>query len=69
MKCGVAVAYVLRENRLRSFTDDALPERAALLRSAACVVGYNLLKFDLVILQAYEGVNLDLLREFNRAQG
>ena len=75
MKCAVAVAYVLRENRLRIFTDDALPELASLLRSASCVIGYNLLKFDLVILQGYQGVNLDgvrclvLLGEFTRDQG
>ena len=75
MKCAVAVAYVLRENRLRIFTEEALPELAALLRGADCVIGYNLLRFDFIILQAYRRVNLrdvrclDLLHEFTRANG
>lgn len=75
MKCSVAVTFTLREHRLRIYTDDALQELAANLKAADCVIGYNLLRFDLVILEGYADMDLsgirclDMVHEFRRATG
>ncbi|MEQ2008472.1 MAG: helicase [Limisphaerales bacterium] len=75
MKCSVAVTFSLREHRLSIHTEDALPELAKKLKAADCVIGYNLLRFDLVILEGYESVDLtgirclDMVHEFRRAMG
>ena len=75
MKCSVAVTFSLREHRLCIHTEDALPELARKLKAADCVIGYNLLRFDLVILEGYESVNLtgirclDMVHEFRRTMG
>ena len=75
MKCSVAVTFSLREHRLHIHTEDALPELAKKLKAADCVIGYNLLRFDLVILEGYKSVDLtgirclDMFREFRRAMG
>jgi hypothetical protein len=47
---SVAVTYSPWENRFQVFTEDAVSELCALLRSADAVVGYRLTTFDLVIL-------------------
>lgn len=74
-KFGLAAAATFSGGRLRVFTEDTVHELFIVLQHAACVVGYNLLAFDLPILQGC-GMNgpdrlacIDMLADLEAAAG
>jgi len=76
-KLGVAVAvtYSPGLHQLGIFTEDNLGEMTTALQEADVVVGYNLINFDLKVLQGYKELNIsnlhvcDLMLEVEKALG
>jgi DEAD/DEAH box helicase domain-containing protein len=50
---SVAVLYDYADNQYHVFTEDKLPELFPRLEKASYVIGYNIVGFDLPVLQAY----------------
>ena len=59
---SVAAAYSPFLDQLWIFTEDNLADLTHILQGADLVIGYNLIKFDLMVLQGCKGVNVSNLR-------
>jgi DEAD/DEAH box helicase domain-containing protein len=55
---AAAVVYEVEADRYHRFVEDQVEQLLDLLRRARIIVGYNLLRFDYVVLQPYGGTDL-----------
>lgn len=75
MELAVAVTYTTAEAAYRHFTAEQASDLVAELQRADLVVGFNVLRFDYVVLQPYTDVQLqtlptvDMLEHIYRALG
>jgi 3'-5' exonuclease len=53
LEISVAGAYNYATDELKAFTEDQLPDLFKWLENASCVIGFNIIDFDLPVLQAY----------------
>jgi DEAD/DEAH box helicase domain-containing protein len=56
---SVAVAYSSADGAFRHYTEETVADLIADLKAADLVVGFNVLRFDYEVLQAYTGDRLD----------
>lgn len=61
MGLSVAVTYSSTEHRYHVYTEDTVQELIQELLASGLVVGFNVLRFDYVVLSAYTDVQLDQL--------
>ena len=75
MELAVAVTYSTADVAFRHFTEEQALELVAALQQADLVVGFNVYRFDYVVLQPYTDVSLqklrtvDMLQEIHRKLG
>ena len=62
LKMSVGVVFRPRSQKLRIFLEEDVPELVKVLREADCAVGFNVLKFDLVVLSGYGCKGMDSIR-------
>jgi DEAD/DEAH box helicase domain-containing protein len=58
---SVAVTYSSDDGTFRRYTEDSVPELIVELQRADQVIGFNLLRFDYVVLSGYTSVQLSRL--------
>jgi DEAD/DEAH box helicase domain-containing protein len=76
MRVATGAVLHLEEGRMESFGEDRVGELIARLEAAELVVGFNVKRFDYLVLQAYTGIDyrrklptLDLWEEVRRQLG
>jgi DEAD/DEAH box helicase domain-containing protein len=65
MRVSVAVIYDSLEERFFSFTEDKIDDLLERLEKADLVVGFNVKRFDYVVLSAYTGKDFEKLNTFD----
>jgi len=71
----VAVAYCFEEDNYMTFTEDKINEFIFLLEQSACIIGFNIINFDLKVLSGYRALSLqhvlklDLLADIRKITG
>ncbi len=65
MKLSVAVTYNTKDGEFRSFEEEQTDKLLAELQSADLVIGFNINRFDYVVLQPYYKFNLHSLPTFD----
>lgn len=58
---SVAVAYSVADGRFHHFEESTVAQLLTMLQNASLIVGYNIRRFDLTVLQAYSETALDTL--------
>ncbi|MDX1503032.1 MAG: DEAD/DEAH box helicase [Thermoanaerobaculia bacterium] len=76
MRIAVGVALHLQEGRFEVFREDGVSELVAMLEAADAVVGFNVRRFDYLVLSGYTGIDycrrlptVDLFEEVERRAG
>jgi DEAD/DEAH box helicase domain-containing protein len=76
MRVAVAVALHLEEGRFEAYGEERIGELVERLEAAEAVVGFNVRRFDYLVLSGYTGVDyrrrlptLDLLEEIHKEAG
>lgn len=75
MGVSVAVAYCFEEDNYMTFTEDKINEFIFLLEQSACIIGFNIIDFDLKVLSGYRTLSLqhvlklDLLADIRKITG